>query len=943
LPDETKNTQDLPAPQGKIAGFEILEVIGKGGMGVVYKARQVSMDRIVAVKILATRLAKNQSYVRRFVREARAAAKLNHPNIVQGIDVGKADGHYYFAMEHIDGETLHQKVRREGPLDEKEALSICLQMARALEHAHARANIIHRDVKPQNVLLTRGGDVKLADLGLARQAATGDTSLTYSGTALGTPDYMAPEQIRGDAGLDGRCDVYALGATLYHVLTGKPPYSGATSSVVMAKHLTEPSPDPREARPEVSADTAAVVQRAMAKEKDSRYPSAEAMAAAIEVALDRSAGAAAAPTVARATTPAGAAAIPAGKRVRALWPAVAAVIVIVAVAAWLASEFGDEVVPAPGRAPVVPVPELPPPEPVKPEPFDRPALVLPEPGAEAYARARALAREQRDTPWRLVPALEQAVAACRDTPYERRAEELLEESRRSWRSMAEARFDETKAQADALAAKHRFGEARRALEGFPRNLRVGEVPAGLAAAWREIEGQVNVAFREVERAAAAAAAAGEFDKAIRLMARVRAWGLPDLERAARERVRELRERQAREAERAKAERLAAVVERAGELVAALAERDYARARERATQAAADPRLGEQARFFDGLRGDIPRLEALWQEADRRLESMQPGEPVRLAGILGEFVRYENGTIVADIAGMHKSLALAEVRDADLFAILAEYAESRGGSAEQSFRRGLFYTFDRHADPDRAGRAFDEAERRGGTAEAQRGRAYLAFLSKLEPEREAMALLHAAREAAGRKQWGRLETLVAELNALSGAETCKRNKAELDQLLVLAAARGEELAPGLLGRFYQGTQFDRFKHAKVARLLRFDPRRFLLDAGERRRFSARWEGFLKVSETDTYTFVVEGAGGFRLWLDGEELIDRWWNRRRDTERSEGIDLERGLHKIRVDYSQHLGSPHLVVSWQRVGDPKRQVISPEALFHRVEAGDPADRGD
>ena len=183
---------DSNSQPSKIGGFELLATLGKGGMGVVFKARQVSMDRIVALKVLPPHLAKNEAYVQRFLREARSAAKLNHPNIVQGIDVGQAEGHYYFAMEFVDGTTVREMIAAKGRLDEKTALNIVGAVARGLEHA-AKHGIIHRDIKPDNIMVARDGAVKLADLGLARSTETPDT-MTIEGTALGTPTTWPPNK-----------------------------------------------------------------------------------------------------------------------------------------------------------------------------------------------------------------------------------------------------------------------------------------------------------------------------------------------------------------------------------------------------------------------------------------------------------------------------------------------------------------------------------------------------------------------------------------------------------------------------------------------------------------------------------------------------------------------------------------------------------------------------
>jgi len=256
------------AKPSRIGGFELLVTLGKGGMGTVFKARQVSMDRVVALKVLPPNLAKNQDFVQRFLREARSAAKLNHPNIVQGFDVGEADGVYYFAMEFVDGPTLKDLIKREGRIEERKALNILGGVARALEHAH-KHGLIHRDIKPDNVMISRDGVVKLADLGLARSTGKVDT-VTIEGVTVGTPHYMAPEQVRGQADLDTRCDIYALGATLYHMATGAFPFEGPNAAAIMAKHLAEEPPSPKEKNPQLSRPTCDLILRMMAKDPADR-------------------------------------------------------------------------------------------------------------------------------------------------------------------------------------------------------------------------------------------------------------------------------------------------------------------------------------------------------------------------------------------------------------------------------------------------------------------------------------------------------------------------------------------------------------------------------------------------------------------------------------------------------------------------------------------------
>jgi serine/threonine protein kinase len=250
-----------------IAGYELLEKLGQGSMGVVYRARQLSLDRIVAIKILPPELAENQAFVQRFMREARAVAKLNHPNVIQGIDVGESGGYRFFVMEYVDGLTVGEILRRGGPLDETRALRITVQIAAALDHAY-RNRLVHRDVKPDNIMITDGGLAKLCDLGLAREESV--EARRGPGATLGTPNYISPEQARGDSQVDIRSDVYSLGATLYHMLVGELPFSGESNAAIMAAHLTRRLVPPRERRPQVSLAVSALVERMMAKDPRQR-------------------------------------------------------------------------------------------------------------------------------------------------------------------------------------------------------------------------------------------------------------------------------------------------------------------------------------------------------------------------------------------------------------------------------------------------------------------------------------------------------------------------------------------------------------------------------------------------------------------------------------------------------------------------------------------------
>jgi serine/threonine protein kinase len=260
----------------QIPGYQIISKLGAGAMAAVFKARQLSLDRIVAVKVLPKRLSENKEFVDRFYKEGKAAARLNHPNIVGAVDVGEANGFHYFVMEYVEGQTVFDKLEKGERYTEKEALKLIIQTCEALAHAH-KAGFIHRDVKPKNIMITKDGNAKLADMGLARETSDAEAAQAEAGKAYGTPYYIAPEQIRGELDVDARADLYSLGATFYHMVTGRVPFDAPTPSAVMHKHLREDLIPPDHLNPDLSAGVGEIIEVAMKKKAKDRYQTAEEM------------------------------------------------------------------------------------------------------------------------------------------------------------------------------------------------------------------------------------------------------------------------------------------------------------------------------------------------------------------------------------------------------------------------------------------------------------------------------------------------------------------------------------------------------------------------------------------------------------------------------------------------------------------------------------------
>lgn len=281
----------------RLGGYEVLKVLGKGGMGAVLLGRQVSLDRKVALKVMHPKIAKNPSFVARFTREAYAAAQLTHHNVIQIYDIGEDGGKYFFSMEFVPGQSLMEVVKKNGKLSPEAAVGYLLQAARGLRYGHHQG-MVHRDIKPDNLMLNTEGIVKVADLGLVKlpggelspQAGSppsgidgpSGSSLTHVGAVMGTPAYMPPEQARDSGSVDQRADIYSLGCTLYVLVTGRPPFEGKTAMEVISKHQTEPITPPEVVVKRVPKALSAILLKMMAKRPEDRYQTMDEVIGVLE-------------------------------------------------------------------------------------------------------------------------------------------------------------------------------------------------------------------------------------------------------------------------------------------------------------------------------------------------------------------------------------------------------------------------------------------------------------------------------------------------------------------------------------------------------------------------------------------------------------------------------------------------------------------------------------
>ncbi len=514
-----------PTPLARmLPGYEMQDAIGKGGMGVVYRARHLGLDKIVAVKVLPPKFANDPQFVERFLREARAAGRLNHENIVHAIDAGEQKGYYYYIMEYVEGETAKQRLRRTGPLSETEAMELLRQMGEALAHVH-RHDLIHRDVKPENIIYTNDDVAKLCDLGLAR-VTTEEASAGSKMATFGTPLYISPEQITSPHDLDGRCDLYSLGATVYHLVCNTPPYYGETKAETVAGHLSpDPAPPASIHAPHLSAGFVRVLSRLLEKGRDDRYLGAEALLADL---ADLRAG----------RTPG--VAVYGGRTNWTVWGG-AAVVAVVAVSATLAFTGGDpplgpgEVSTSrftPGTGPATPSTTT------TAAPF---AVPNDEPGADDYADLQARARAEAVPSPELIVEFEELLDEYPDATWVSEVGLQVASMRRDRRAAASEALRAALSRdgtADLYAAAGRYGDtapgrAATAAAAFRAVVAEDAVVGWVAEAARaeaagDLAGATALVTRALEGGASGAAPALKLLSA----ARITAEDLRDADRSA---------------------------------------------------------------------------------------------------------------------------------------------------------------------------------------------------------------------------------------------------------------------------------------------------------------------------------------------------------------------------------------------------------------------------
>ncbi|MFW6162935.1 MAG: protein kinase domain-containing protein, partial [Planctomycetota bacterium] len=684
----------------QLGAFELLEKLGEGGTGTVFKARQKGLERLVAVRVLAPRLARDQAYLKRFRREARAAARLTHPNVVAALDVGHSDGFYYFAMEYVEGETVAEMLARAGPLGEAQALAIATEVAAALDHAHAKG-VLHRDINPRNIMVTHDRQVRVADFGLAKPIGRDAPPGADLDRFLASPAYLAPEELRGESDVDGRADIYSLGVTLYQMLTGDLPFHGPTPVAVAAAAVAEPVPSLRSVLSDARIATARVLARMVAKDRSGRFATPAELHAALRSAASAPRAAKGAPSrraagKARAARPPQA---PTGRRFerrrkhKMLTYAIAAVAIAVHVAIfaalfpkvlkrWDGREEAHVPAPRPPSTVITPRTSTPPPAPgtstTAPSPdgqemvdavqraLDR-AVTFAADHPEAYA-SRVLRLREAVGEWsgpsqgQLPREGFEVLLALRNEL--KRAEEALDRA-------VKAELAKRRTQAEEHFEAGRIAQAVGALQDVPDELTCEASTRRLGQLRRQFHDRAIERFASREEQARTLTRQQRYKEARALYTAAKGWGVPEVTRKAEAQIRNLDQLIAEHGAQTEKAARRAYPTLARQIVTRLAERDYEGARKALDAAIVDPQLApirDKLRPFQDL---VRAASEVWARVAAGVRQVEAGADVRIGGVAGKFARLEGDRIYVRAGPAVAARPLTDLHSAEAVAFATD--------------------------------------------------------------------------------------------------------------------------------------------------------------------------------------------------------------------------------------------------------------------------------
>ena len=964
----------------RLGNFEIHEKVGQGAMGVVFKARQITMDRTVAVKILAPKYANDPVFIERFVKEARAAGQFSHENIVSALDVGYLEPYHYFAMEYVEGRTLRKLIEEQQFLPEKEALNYTLQIARGLEHALLK-NILHRDVKPENIIVTPQGVAKLLDMGLAcAVGASAEDEAPHSNKddkksrqAAGTPHYISPEAAKGED-LDTRADIYSLGCTLYQMLTGETPYKGSNSRAVMAQHVTGEFPDAKQKRADLSAPVAHVLLLMTSKDRAERYADPTALIEDLDLLLAGRTPKHAAPlrnSGPRSTASGPRKTVP-GERTGSQTPtplqagnrpglrsasntslkigvAVAALVVLgFVVVLLLSGKGGDQRSAQPLRGPEEdPKHRAGAPEQkvvVRSKPSTGPTRT--DLAREALVAAQKLLQERPDDHAALLAAFERAKDLAANTEVAPAAAEAWHAANTRHAKALDGALIAIGATVAKALSKGDYAVAAEACreEALAATLRAGAWQAPLWARRKTVSDAAEAKAAELLRAArekARSLSTENFAAAVALAKKAEAIPAalaPSAKVAAEERARwEQALTSMRKAlERAKLERmgkskeLSAAVRK--ELAPLLQQNRFTQAKELLNTRLREATYADAQAELELERSDLEALLTLRKDAIERL-NMRDGEEVSLrksSSTMKGKIKKDSapGVTLVMEKGMELMLSAEQLEadDVDLYV-------PRSHNAEDLRRRGLlFLAAGQNA---KAKDFFTQAQAAGLGDLAKPYLERIAVFELGEHEAWAQKAWKTAEELFNAKQWkAAQEAYVLFDKRATGSREHDARKAELLARMDATSVVLNPYQPGLVASIYNGDQFkegDLLAKRIDAKVDFYWGREPIGENLPNVNFCVRWNGFIKIEKAGIYTFATETDDGQRLWVKGQQLVDDWTVHTMKIQTGSSLELQPGFYEIRMEMNQGGGEAGAKLWWALKDGFEAQIVPPTALYH------------
>jgi outer membrane protein assembly factor BamD (BamD/ComL family)/predicted Ser/Thr protein kinase len=913
----------------QIPGYELIDVIATGGMGTVFKARQTSLDKLVALKLLSPALALDESYVERFVREAKSLAKLNHPNVVTVIDVGRAGDHYYLVMEYVEGESLADITEEKGALPQEKALPIVRDIAYALQHAQDN-NLIHRDIKPDNILLSGDGHCKLCDLGLARRSGA-SSALTAAGVAMGTPEYIAPEQARGESELDIRTDIYSLGATLYHVVMGKAPFDGPTPAHIMRAHMDEPLSFPDE--PQINPDLRELISKMMAKDPARRQQSARELLEDIDLVM-------AGKRVKSAAKPAPKSRISLPDGLRRHLPIIAcalgaAIIAVVLLAILIpapssGSKDSDRVVEEIHESPE-PKPvrkrgrERRPPPATDPDVKDIPAKKSGEtiPDAQkAYQAAVAFENDPAATLENIIREFRMVAEEYPGTPWGEQAllhAKELEGRRDSLASEADEEYRKARAQATAKFKEGEYHEALLALTRFVS--RYPDTPSAQNARRfaKTLVASAARAFAAAYRKAEASAELGNYKKAREILESLKQTGVPELDEVISSKLDELSKHESSSrllSEAANRDKLYA--ELLADLFEELTPGDMDTALGRIADARRNQKYAPIAELMQLEESDIRNAFTLLSIAEdglrERIGSREQLVYRNGGGVWGKIVKVEEGSVTVapkDDINHKVTVPIAELDDRKIVSLTA-YAKR----PVSDLGKLLFYIA--RSNIGEASKILEKIP--SSLPERKRLEKKLSLLKVMADEEKAEALAAKVKAAYRAKRYAA---------AAAHARKLFESYPHTSFLVKNVATMGQYIPqPGLLRVHSKLALFTSLLSADVDLIPSFAIDKQFLD--HRSKMYVRWEGLLNVPMDGEYTFRIMTSGPVRLELGNRKLI-----RENAGPELEIVSASKKLRKGAIEFYLELtcqrGSSAIVqIFWQRAGGPRLPLTPADVSY-------------